>query len=63
MSNQKKFIVSHAPFIHNGSSIPERNYNVMIAAIPAILLGIYQYGMPALGVIGLTVSTAMCHTG
>lgn len=59
MSNQKKFIVSHAPFWHNGSSISERSYHMMIAALPAILMGIKQYGIPALGVMALSISSAI----
>lgn len=59
MSNPKKFIVSHAPFWHNGSNIPERSYNIMIATVPAVLAGVLRYGMPALGVICLSISTAI----
>lgn len=59
MSNQKKFIVSHAPFWHNGSGIPERSYNIMIAALPAVLVGIAYFGIPALGVICLSISSAI----
>jgi electron transport complex protein RnfD len=59
MSSQKKFIVSHAPFWHIGSNIPERSYHTFFAALPAALLGIYQYGMPALAVLAFSVSTAI----
>jgi electron transport complex protein RnfD len=59
MNSQKKFIVSHAPFWHNGSNIPERNYNMMIAAVPALLFGLKQYGIAAVGVVGLSISTAI----
>ena len=59
MSNSKKFIVSHAPFWHYGSNIPERSYHVMLAALPAVALGIIQYGAAALGVVALSVSTAI----
>ncbi len=59
MLNQKKFIVSHAPFWHNGTSISERSYHTVLAAFPAILLGLIQYGAPALGVICLSISSAM----
>ena len=59
MNSQKKFIVSHAPFWHNGSNIPERNYNMMIAALPALLFGLKQYGIVAVGVVGLSISTAI----
>ncbi len=59
MLNQKKLIVSHAPFWHDGSRITERNYNIMIAALPAMLFGLIQYGMPAVGVVALSISSAI----
>lgn len=59
MDKPKKFIVSHAPFWHNGNSVTERFYNIMIAALPAVLLGIKQYGIPAIGVVALSVSSAI----
>lgn len=60
MNNQKKmFIVSHAPFWHNGSSITERSYHTIFAALPAALVGIYHFGLPALAVVTLSVSTAI----
>ncbi len=59
MINQKKFIVSHAPFWHNGSGVPERNYNTIIAAVPAAFMGLAYFGVPALGVLCLAVSSAI----
>lgn len=59
MSSDKKFIVSHAPFWHDGSSISERSYHTMLAALPAVLFGIYQYGVSALAVVSFSVSTAI----
>ncbi len=59
MDKPKKFIVSHAPFWHNGNSVTERFYNIMIAALPALLLGLKQYGIPAIGVVALSVSSAI----
>jgi len=59
MNNEKKFIVSHAPFWHDGSSISERSHHVMLAALPAVLFGLFQYGISALAVISLSVSTAI----
>jgi electron transport complex protein RnfD len=55
----KKLIVSHAPFWHNGSCVAERNYNIMLAALPAVVFGIMQCGIAALGVISLAISSAM----
>ena len=59
MLNQKLFVSSHAPFLHNGTSISARSAGIIIAAIPAVAMGIYQYGTPALGVLAFSVSTAM----
>ena len=59
MLNHKRLIVSHAPFWHDGSSIPVRNYHTMFAAMPAVLFGIFTYGMPALGVVSLSISFAI----
>jgi Na+-translocating ferredoxin:NAD+ oxidoreductase subunit D len=59
MNSSKKLIVSHAPFWHIGSAVPERNYNVALAALPAVLVGFYIYGAPAIAVICLSVATAI----
>jgi electron transport complex protein RnfD len=59
MSKRKKFIVSHPPFWHAGHKIPERNGHIMLATLPALLAGFYYYGIPALGVVSLSVSSAM----
>jgi len=59
MHNHKKLIVSHAPFWHNGAGISVRSYHMMIAALPAVFVGIFQYGMRALGVVALSISSAI----
>ena len=60
MNSQKKLIVSHAPFLHNGSKISERHMNMIYAALPAVLLGgVFRFGIAAIGVVCLSVSTAM----
>jgi electron transport complex protein RnfD len=56
---QEKLIVGHAPHWHDGSKISTKNYNIMIAALPAVLFGISQYGAPALGVIAFATASAM----
>jgi electron transport complex protein RnfD len=56
---KEKLIVSHAPHWHDGTKISTKNYNIMIAALPAVLFGISQYGAPALGVIALATASAM----
>ena len=37
MFEQKKLIVSHAPFWHIGNRVTERSYHTMLAALPAVL--------------------------
>ena len=59
MFDQKKLTVSHAPFVHIGSRIDVKNYQIMLAAAPAVLAGLYLYGMPALAVVSLAISSAM----
>ncbi len=59
MDNQKLFVSSHAPYWHNCSSLSAKSYTIMLATLPAVIMGISQYGAPALGVIGLAVSVAM----
>ncbi len=59
MNSQKLLISSHAPFWHNGTSITSKNYNMMLAALPAAIMGIYLYGASALGVLTLSISCAM----
>lgn len=59
MLEQRKLVVSHAPYWHNGSRITTRSFHTILATLPAVLFGIYQYGMPALGVVALAVSTAV----
>lgn len=57
--SEKRLVVAYAPFWHDGSKISTKNYHIMLAALPAILMGIGRYGVPALAVISLSVSAAM----
>ncbi len=59
MNNSKKLIVSHAPHWHNGSSISAKNINIIFATFPALLIGLSYYGIPAVGVIALSIGCAM----
>ena len=59
MIDQKLLISSHAPFWHNQSSITTKSYHIMLAALPAVLMGIGQYGSPALAVVGLSIACAI----
>jgi electron transport complex protein RnfD len=57
--NNKKLIVSHAPFWHDGDSLFKKNLNFILALLPAAIFGILQFGAPALGVLALSISFAM----
>ncbi|MEJ2167083.1 MAG: RnfABCDGE type electron transport complex subunit D [Desulfobacterales bacterium] len=59
MLEQNKLIVSHAPFWHSGSRVTERSYHTMLAALPAVIAGIVYYGVPVIGVVGLSIASAM----
>jgi electron transport complex protein RnfD len=59
MSSRKQFIVSHAPFWHNGSGVPERSYQFLLALLPAALMGLATFGVPALAVICLAIASAI----
>ena len=59
MDNPTLFVSSHAPYWHNGTRLSVKNCHIMIAALPAVIMGIYQYGAPALGVVALSVAAAM----
>jgi len=59
MPDQKKLVVSFAPFWHNGSRVTDRSRHTLLAALPAALFGIYRFGLPALGVLALAVASAV----
>ncbi|MBW1893524.1 MAG: RnfABCDGE type electron transport complex subunit D [Deltaproteobacteria bacterium] len=59
MFNQKRLIVSHAPFWHDGSSVSQRSFNIIVAAMLAVIPGIFQYGIPAVAVVSFSIATAM----
>ncbi|MEW6078068.1 MAG: RnfABCDGE type electron transport complex subunit D [Thermodesulfobacteriota bacterium] len=59
MHSERKLVVSHAPFWHDGGSIAARHYNILLAALIPVIAGIVTYGVPALGVVALAVSTAI----
>lgn len=54
-----KLTVSHSPFFHDGDSLFQTHLNIMIATLPAAIFGVLQFGMPALGVLSLSISSAM----
>ncbi len=49
----------HAPFWHNGDTITSINRNIIFGALPAALAGVFLYGIPAVRVLALSVSSAM----
>lgn len=55
----RKLTVSHAPFWHDGDSLFQMNLNIIIAALPAAVFGIVRFGAPALGVLSLSMASAM----
>lgn len=57
--NNTKLTVSHAPFWHDGDSLFKKNLNFILALLPAAIFGILQFGAPALGVLALSLSSAM----
>ncbi|MCJ7772569.1 MAG: RnfABCDGE type electron transport complex subunit D [Desulfobacterales bacterium] len=59
MNKDKQYIVSHAPFWHIGTSVAERNVHIILAAMIAVIAGIYHYGISAIAVVAISVSTAM----
>jgi len=59
MIDRKKLVVSHAPFWHVGSSVAQRNVHIFLAAIPAVALGCFRYGMPAVGVVAFSIAFAI----
>ena len=59
MLEQKKLVVSHPPFWHNGSRVTTRSYHTMLAALPAVIGGLYYYGIPVIGVVSLSIASAI----
>ena len=60
MNNPKKLIVSHAPFIHIGSSIPRMSLHIILAALPAVIFGgMFRFGASAIAVVSFSIATAM----
>jgi electron transport complex protein RnfD len=59
MPEHQKLIVSHAPFWHSGNRVTDRSRQIFLAALPAALFGVYQYGISAFGVLALSVSSAV----
>lgn len=52
-------ILSPAPHIHSGSSISGVMYTFIIALLPAVVFGVYSYGIDSARVISIAVASAM----
>jgi len=59
MADKQKLVVSFAPFWHNGSRVTDRSLQILLAASPAAIFGVYRFGFSALGVLALAVSSAV----
>jgi electron transport complex protein RnfD len=59
MADKQKLVVSFAPYWHNGSRVTDRSLQILLAALPAALFGVYRFGLSALGVLALAVSSAV----
>jgi len=59
MPEKQKLVVSFAPFWHNGNRVTDRSLQIFLAATPAALFGVYRFGLSALGVLALSVSSAV----
>lgn len=55
----KKFLISHAPFIHSESSISRKNSRILLAMLPMVIFSALIYGWPAISVLSLSVSFAI----
>ena len=59
MDSTLKLTVSHAPFWHNGSGISSKSRNILLASLLAVIPGCYQYGATAVGVVTLSIASAI----
>mgnify|MGYP006301624845 FL=1 len=57
--SSEKLVVSYAPYWHDGRTVSSRHRQIMLAALPAVIMGISQYGSPALGMISLATASAV----
>ena len=53
-----KFIISLSPHVHGGDSVEKNMYGVCVALVPALLAGLYFFGLGA--AIVLTTSVVSC---
>jgi len=58
-TKELKLFVSSSPHIQSDTAIPKIMYEVLLALLPATLMGIYFFGLGTLKVIGLSIAGAM----
>ncbi|MDR3140133.1 MAG: RnfABCDGE type electron transport complex subunit D [Tannerellaceae bacterium] len=56
---ENKLIISPSPHIHGGDSIQKNMYGVLIALIPAMLVSFYYFGLGALIVIAVSITSCV----
>jgi electron transport complex protein RnfD len=59
MADKQKLVVSFAPFYHSGNRLTGRSLQILLAALPAALFGVYRFGIGAVAVLALAVSSAI----
>jgi len=56
---EKPLIISSSPHFHTGDSVPKIMWTVVAALLPATVMAIYYFGIPALIMIGSCVAAAL----
>ena len=54
-----ELIVSPSPHVHSGARLTGISYNLLLALLPAVVMGVYTYGFDAVRVICISISSAM----
>lgn len=57
--SQPTLLVSHAPYLHCGSSVSRKHLHIFLACLPAALAGCLTYGTSAVGVLTLAIGSAI----
>ncbi len=55
MSEMRPFIISASPHVHSGLDVPKVMRDVILAMVPAVLVGLWFFGLDALRVLALSV--------
>ncbi len=54
-----KLIISISPHIHSGDSISRRMWNVVIALVPALVVALWTFGLPALWITAICIGSCL----